>query len=723
MSCLTRFACRFVWAAAGLVPAIAMAQEIDVRTGEHGSFTRIVIDFPRRPEWTIGRRDQSYELNVDDPDIRFGLGDAFRRIGNGRISNLTDLGAGRLRIEVACECNLTVEPLPNQGLVIDVVDGSPAADNPWEQSLVRTTANERTRVRSVPKAVLPVVLPPVASVPNLGPLATATDQALSLEELGRVQEVLKGLLDQSSRAASQGLIKFDTPGIDRAGPGPDSAAVEEDASSDALEIAPRPIDMAKNITVETQIDRDSRSGRSGMARTSQVSCLDTRLVDVGEWYDLDDVRDSLGLARMNLVDSRDRPDPLAYAEMARKLIFLSFGREAVALLDEGPDGIPDKALLIELAQLMEFDKPQHLAPILANQINCDTPAALWAVLATGSAEDGNVLDVANVVRSFSAMPLHLRQYLGPRIASRMIDRGNQEAALSIRNAILRGATSSTPDVTMLEAELDTLNGDLVSAEQALKDVAVSTGRRAAEALAQLIENRISDGRTVETDLIDQGSALAFEQGNAPAARRLSQAILKARISRKEFDLALDLAKDLQRRETFGADEVRDMRSTILFALAETADDPTFLPIALREIAAEPLSDPSRIPLAARLASFQMPGPAREALGTGSDIPLEEERYVLAEIAILESKRSIAESYLTGLETDQADELRRRAEAIGEPAPPDGTVQTALETGDIASQSDGYPEPEQGVLERNQALLTDSRAIRESLQALLREQGN
>jgi len=705
--------------------ASASAQAVSVRTGEHGDFTRIVVDFRQRPDWNLGRSGDGYELKLDDPDVRFDLSDAFRRLQGRRIAGLRDLGQGRLAIELICDCALSVEVLPNEGLLIDVADGPPTPDNPWAgpiqtvQGLApqgRPASLEQDR-----SSLLPVILPALPAKLALGQLSGRTEDVLTESELSRVRNLQTGLLEQTARAATQGLISLEREAAIIVRPRAEdrqkqtSGVVADDLPADLAQ------PLASNILIETQLDRDGRAAKGNRIREQMSECVDPRLVDVGAWFFDDAVLDMLGEARMNLLDVRDRPDPEAHAILARMLIYLTFGLEARAVLAQGPASIPNRGVLTELATLVEGDALND-TPILHSQANCESPAALWALLASPQARGRAEVNEAAIVRSLSSFPDHLRQHLGPRIAQKFVDMGDRESALQIRNAVERGGSEDLPEVKMLQARLDRAAGDELAANSGLVEVAASRSVQAADALTLLIENQIAAGRGVSDGLIEQAAAMAFEAGDDPQAARLRIAIIQALIHQSQFDEALDQLSNFTARNRIDARTADRLMAQALTKLAETADDVAFLKTAMRLSMNGQIAEGARLAVASRLVQLGLAGEARAALGTRADIPSEDERHVLAEIAILESKRSVAMSYLTGLASETANELRARADQLQTLS---GTLPPNPERVEEVAGAEGQTVPGDivaiGDLARNRELLTESREIRENLLALLRQQ--
>lgn len=707
-----RIAAVLFGAAAAIGPAAA--QDIPVRTGEHSGFTRIVLDFATLPDWRFGRVGQRHELRVDDPSIGFDLSDAFRRIRNDRIADLVDLGGGRLSLELACACALSVEPLPNNGLMIDVRDGPPEPGSPWEQALDAAASPPAEDTVRPPDPVLPVLLADPPAQLMLGPLAGGWSSE-DLGQLARPRELHTNLVEQLARAASQGLIALDAP-VPQAPLRDQQEDVPEQAPQESPVLDVR-IGRPPNMLIETQIDRDNRSAAGQRPRDLPVDCFEAARIDVGNWFADGTVQDQLGAARQNLVDSRDRPDPSAYSDLARRLIYLSFGAEARALLRGGPENIPDGDLLIELATLMEADGPVA-GGMMQTQLACDSPSALWGVLATDPGMPLRGVNSEAVVQSVSALPSHLRQYLGPRVAARLMEGGHREAALLIRNALQRGMAEPTSALTMIDAEIDLSAGRTEEAEAKLALVATSRSAQAADALATMIETRLAEDRAVDENLLSQAAALAFETDGEDTARRLNSAIIRAHVQGAAYQAAFD--RIAETRDTTGLDSATGdaLRDDALLSLAATASDAEFLKLALAQSAVAPIRDPARVPVAARLVKLGMVGPARAVLGSHADIPGQQERYVLAEIAILEGKRSIAEGYLAGLESETARVLRNRATGIGTAPPEVETTEPAA----AWTAPEEQPVLTEGVLSRNRDLLSESRSVRDSLSALLQSSG-
>ena len=103
----------------------AIAVPIEIRSGEHEGFSRLVMDFPAKVEWQFGKVTGGFEFRTDRQDITFSLENIFRRIPRDRIKSVEVRGAGRLFLAVDCDCHGDAFDLRDGVVVLDIKDGAP----------------------------------------------------------------------------------------------------------------------------------------------------------------------------------------------------------------------------------------------------------------------------------------------------------------------------------------------------------------------------------------------------------------------------------------------------------------------------------------------------------------------------------------------------------------------------------------------------------------------
>jgi len=114
-------------------PAVASANAISVRAGEHAGFTRLVLDIGGKVAWQFGRSAGGYELRLDAPLAIFDTSAVFDRIPRDRVSAVAPATTpGALALAVTCECHATASQTGTGRVVIDVADGKASPGSPFE---------------------------------------------------------------------------------------------------------------------------------------------------------------------------------------------------------------------------------------------------------------------------------------------------------------------------------------------------------------------------------------------------------------------------------------------------------------------------------------------------------------------------------------------------------------------------------------------------------------
>ena len=120
----------------GLAPMDLRAETVQIRSGEHPGFTRLVLQPETTHDWQLGRTSTGYELRMTGAGLNFATEGIFRKIPRLRISAVTRLPRpGALALDSTCLCFAKANQLPDGAIVIDIADGAPPADSPFERPL------------------------------------------------------------------------------------------------------------------------------------------------------------------------------------------------------------------------------------------------------------------------------------------------------------------------------------------------------------------------------------------------------------------------------------------------------------------------------------------------------------------------------------------------------------------------------------------------------------
>ena len=151
------------------VPLVAPAEIAQMRSGEHGAFTRLVVELERPSAWRLGRVEGGYALQFDRSDIAIETADLFTRITRDRVRDVTEQEGGGLMIATDCPCYINAFEMRPGLVVMDMRDGPAPADSPFEVPMTQMTEQMAPTVDPIdtpPAADALVVAAPPADIPQ-----------------------------------------------------------------------------------------------------------------------------------------------------------------------------------------------------------------------------------------------------------------------------------------------------------------------------------------------------------------------------------------------------------------------------------------------------------------------------------------------------------------------------------------------------------------------------
>jgi hypothetical protein len=614
-----------------LIATAAPSAPVAVTSGEHEGFTRLVFDYGQPVDWRFGRTDDGYELAVAGTAPGYDLTGVFRLIGTSRLAAIwADPASGNLRVGIACACHAIPFEFRPGIIVVDLRDGPPPKGSSFETALAGTEL-PRLADKAAPR---PRARPASAAgsydwlqiaqedrpAPQGPPATPGTVSATRLDPLRAL------LLEQISRGAAQGVVDMTRPGK-------------------AHSPAPRPPFASANVRIGDgpPLQSDPPGSPTGELGATGEPCISADRLDVAAWTPEDPVATTWAPAMTGLVGEFDRPDPAAQSRAVRYLIGLGFGAEARQMLDAfGPD-LPDAALWRVMAHIVD-DDPTGAGP-LHDQMACDSPAALWSMLAARTPGPGTLVNAPAVRLAFSALPLHLRQLLGPRLAEGFLTMGDTESARAIRDAILRAAPEAEGGVARMEATLDAQSGDPEQAERRLRAAIARGGPEALPALADLVELRARRGLPVSPDDVPALEAALAERAGSRDEARFAGALILAYAAAGEPGRAFVLLP-----------KAPGLEPEVWSLLARLGSDDQILRLGLPPPARAKATAAARQDMARRLLDLGLARPARQWLeGVAEPDALLMARSDLASGAPREALRRIA-----GADTEEGIALRAEA---------------------------------------------------------------
>jgi tetratricopeptide (TPR) repeat protein len=538
----------------------------------------------------------------------------------------------------------------------------------------------------------------------------------------------QSLIEQLGRGASEGIVMMVVPESGGLGPAPQGPPGAEPSVQIHLAEASAP-------DVPGLVIRQKGQSEGAMTAAGAACLVDDRL-DVASWGGDDPVADQIGPAQSGLTGEFDRADRDAVRRAVRFNLYLGFGAEARALIRAFATGDGDTSIWQSLARILDGEADGGSA--FAGMAACDTAAALWAVLGDSGVLAADQTAKPAILRSFSALPAHLRRQLGPLLADRFLAGGDVAAATAVREAILRAPGTPGPGVDLMQARIDAAGGDHAAAEARLDDLASQSGPATPEALAALVEQRAALGQPVTQAQVDTLQEFLRERRGGPQEARFLRALVLAQGASGDFDAAFR-----------GLEAAPDAAAILWQMLAQTGPDSALLAHAVLDAGVRPPDGaaPVAAVIADRLLTLGLADWAAPWLQRAGDPPA----VLRARLALAQDDAQQALAILKAVDGSDAAPLRAEAlqrqgaeraaaeiyAALGQPDKQWSALGRAHDWQRLASDGplawraaaalllapvgagpgpgDGPPE---GPLARDAALVTQSAATRDAIGKLL-----
>ena len=630
-----------------LLASAAGAQTLLVRSGDHADFTRLVLDLPPGVQIAAApfAEGGGMLLTLPEQRYRFDTSRVFNRISRARIAAVADLPDGTgLEIRFGCACGTRLFRAGDSMLVLDVGETLPKAQDaalpdgevaPSTQgfSEVRLGSNPGIGPRQVANPLMPM------------PLFQETSQTEG-EPRADLTEFERSLAQQVASAATQGLLETVLdPRLLAQPPGaaePTAAAPQAAREQLGASIVPsRPSDPEQRI-------------RLG----GQMPCIADAELDFARWGGEEGMPldRHIPVLRSRLYDGRDRLDREVMHDLVRAYLSIGFGAEARALLaldERRPPGLLGALALI-------VDGKQEDLGVFTGQTGCDGAAALWSVLASHDDFGHAEVNEAAVLRAFEALPLVLRDLLGPQLATRLAQMGREDTARNLLSRLQRAAGSVSQEMQFSGARIDLLSGEIDAARSVLDSFTRENGPRTAEAVTATIEDATRQGIPVPERLVDLSAAYVTELRGTEQGPEIWLAHLRALWANGQVQ---DAMTELLLTDKIPDDIRAKAAREVVLALAEKAETPLFLRQVLdpRVLALPGLDAEVSLDVASRLLDLNMPDSADPWIARYAAGPADRRRaLLLARRHLAEGDAEAAEIALIGWQGEDVLALRGRA---------------------------------------------------------------
>lgn len=681
---------------ATFLPNVLLADVLAVRSGEHADFSRLVVQFPDAQDWTVTAFDGGYTLEAKLGAFEYDVDQVFKFIPKTRISRVENSAKNALKIFTRKGFHADAFELRKGRVVIDIKDGPPPPNSQFERpsntAPEQVIASARTADAiafgdpfglkdAKPFFRSPVIDPFALNTIPQQPFTPSIADKESLElDLGaqmdqktsplqtlnvpnaRVLKMEQVLIDQISRAATQGLLEADLPEKDK--------AVEARAHLETVQTsqplpplpvipeAPKP-KVSTHLRVQTAIDRDiAPAANASSEETAFDVCPPNDRFDITNWGTPLADGFMLGELRGDIFGEFDQPESESVGKLAKYYLYLSFGAEAKVALDDFGVFVTDAAELRQIANILDNNTggPENH---FGKYLDCPGSAGFWAALSHSSSLRSDPQTASYIAAYFSSLPIHLRQLLGPQVSEMLINAGDTKTAKLVQSALTRTSEDHGDSFELVDAKLRLADGDIDGALRALKEISAQDGPSAADALVRMIKIQAEQGKAIDKGVAETVEVLMVEHRGAPLEGSLTMASVLARTASGSPDLALDTLALPSTQSVISPKDRRALTSSAISAITETFDDLAFAKeaISLQAMGADTLlTDDVKIQVSTRLLALGFDDLALGFSSFEGDLD-ETSRMILAQIAARNGHHKKALAYLVGLETQDAVEMR------------------------------------------------------------------
>ena len=561
------------------LPGVAVAQTVQIRSGEHDTFSRLTMALPKRVEWQVTEVDGGVDLILKSPQLTLDTSAIFTRIPQDRLTAATWSGPNRaLQLRFTCACEADVFWHGASLLVLDIRDApdTTEADPAPEMAKPAEPATTPLIDLGTPSRVASLDLVLDEPMPMADPPEPEQTDASAL-----TPEVRDRLLHQVGRAASQGLL---TPRLDHAQPrerihtsGEHTRETQPEAPVENMTTAGAVTDHI-NLKAESSIDRDFLSSLAAQQQTlTATGCLADDRINVASWGNDAPFGTQVAALRLQLTGEFDAPDPAIAKQLTRLYLYFGFGAEARVLLDLMSEEDPDKPILRQLATIAE-KRHAGPGPNLLTALDCPSAESLWSALSYQDLPTDRPIDSDAILRAFSGLPEHLRAYYGPTLVQRFLRADRKTVATKLLRIINRNEDTKTPQSELAAADLHSAKGEDEDADAALATVVESNSEPTVDALIQMIDQRFTSEREISYELAQLAGAYAYEHQDAAIGPTLDAAYVRALMASGATDQAF---AEFQRvMSGVPEEEVSKLQSDLMHRLVQDEEDFTFLRHAL-----------------------------------------------------------------------------------------------------------------------------------------------
>lgn len=524
------------------------AEVVEVASGEHESYTRLVFTISPDKEWRLETGESSARLVFPTQNLVFEDERVFARIPKTRLVSVSSGQQNKMtefHMALGCDCDVEAFSYLNTYIVVDISDRS--------NSPIMITPTRQV-VRSSPSLILVDAdhLPPVfvswasplapfyresphevsfsqsggefdsfglslAQAPDVPPNAMLNNKSVadfkentsgseaSLQEA--VDTARVSLLHELTLAADQGLLDLNEPISEpyRVAKAEQNLMLEEDHDEPL-----KPEDEIQ-VFIQTVYSRDANP--AALSEESQrLNCPSNDSLDIASWGSGTDFSEEFSDARKRLLGEFDEPDIVELERLIHTYIRYGFGAEAISYLSDGNLEFKNQRLLLDLAAIVD-GQPASFGGPLSKATDCVGLAGLWALVGTYPNVEWELENADTIIDAFADLPPDIRRLFGPRLVSAFVNRGHEALSQLVADILERAPGAHGGAHDLIVGNLMETEGREAEAGEVYRALIENSSIVATDALIELATLELHQDRPASIHLqLDLGTAAKIERG-------------------------------------------------------------------------------------------------------------------------------------------------------------------------------------------------------------------
>jgi len=555
----------------------SIAQTVTVRSGDHPSFSRLVLTVGDQTGWELIQSSAGFTLQKPEFERDFQLDDVFERIQRDRIASVASTTPGVLEIALNCECHGDMFPYGSTQIVVDVIDG-PAPED-WNGPFFSGTPEPVMQAKtegSIAEPAGTVNLPVLFAETRNEPKEVSGDTNNVLEIQTQqpnpmVAEMQLRLLEQISQAAGQGLLSpnLNEETVIKNVPSQTETAAEKVEETEQFEnLSPMPSNLGLNA--RSSFDELAQLLSPEIANTANSVCSPNFDFAFDGWGRGDDFVSGLAEVRLDQAKSQSE-NSLPYTQkLLRHYLHYGFGSEAIALVKTLELSPQEQNFLLILGLFL--DNPNTYKTDYFQQFSdCDDLLGLMAFLTGQNQVKPSRSMATDLARIMQNLPFHLQIHLGPLWVKRLKENGHSDLGVASARIVETLASEEIPELKIQKAKQAVAEQNLDQAKEIFQQVADSGDQLAVDAFIETIQILLLQGGLPSPSEITVLDSYGREYQDTEREPKLAKLAALSRV------ITGDVADGLQRYQDL--DISRTALDSDLSLIVDLATDETILSLA------------------------------------------------------------------------------------------------------------------------------------------------